>query len=292
MRKKVAVLGSTGMLGSMVTQVLQEAPDLDVMGYSRNREKAGGFLDALFPVSLMDTLFGFSWVINCIGLTKPMIQENDAVSVRKAIQVNSSFPHVLAELADSMKLNIMQIATDCVYSGATGMYVEESAHDATDVYGKTKSLGEVRFDRVLHLRCSIIGPEPSGRRKFLLEWLRFQPRDAQVQGYTNHLWNGVTTLQFARICLGVIRNDLPVGRLQHVVPDNDITKLDLLHALRKSYGREDIQVRPFEANYSVNRTLRTEFPDGNRELWEAAGYPKPPTVEGMVEEAAKYPFPM
>ena len=290
MRKKVAVLGSTGMLGSMVTQVLQENLDLDVTGYSRSREGPGGFLDALFPVSPRNTLFGFSWVVNCIGLTKPMIQENDAGSVRRAIQVNSLFPHTLADLLDSRGFKVIQIATDCVYSGATGRYVEESAHDATDVYGKTKSLGEVRSNQVLHLRCSIIGPEPPGRKKFLLEWLRSQQKGAQVQGYTNHLWNGVTTLQFARICLGVIRNDLPVGRLQHVIPDNDITKLDLLHALRKSYGREDIRVKPSEAVYSTDRTLRTEFLDENRELWEAAGYPQPPTMEQMVEEAAKYPF--
>ena len=49
-----------------------------------------------------------------------------------------------------------------------GVYVETDLHDALDVYGKTKSLGECQEPNVYHLRCSIIGPEPKDF-KFLIE---------------------------------------------------------------------------------------------------------------------------
>ena len=67
-----------------------------------------------------------------------------------------------------MGARVLQIATDCVYSGAQGAYVETDLHDALDVYGKTKSLGECQEPNVYHLRCSIIGPEPKDF-KFLIE---------------------------------------------------------------------------------------------------------------------------
>ena len=43
-------------------------------------------------------------------------------------------------------LKVIQIATDCVFDGLKGNYTEDDKHNAIDVYGKTKSLGEVSAD--------------------------------------------------------------------------------------------------------------------------------------------------
>ena len=99
---------------------------------------------------------------------------------------------------------MIQIATDCVYSGKTGGYNEDSLHDALDAYGKTKSLGEVRSSTFLNIRSSIIGPEIN-HKVLLLEWFLKQPKGAVLNGFSNHLWNGVTTLQFAELCLTIIK---------------------------------------------------------------------------------------
>src|SRR5436190_133310 len=77
--------------------------------------------------------------------------------VERAVDVNARLPHLLGELARGADARILQIATDCVYSGSRGEYVESDPHDALDVYGKTKSLGESFQETVHHLRCSIIG---------------------------------------------------------------------------------------------------------------------------------------
>ena len=91
-------------------------------------------------------------------------------------------PHQLARKAESSGAKVIQIATDCVYSGKKGEYVESDEFDPLDVYGKTKSLGEVTSPGVYHLRCSIIGPEPK-EHKFLLDWFLGQPKNARVNGY-------------------------------------------------------------------------------------------------------------
>jgi dTDP-4-dehydrorhamnose reductase len=229
------------------------------------------------------------WVINAIGITKPLIHDDNAAEVQRAILVNSLFPHRLAARAQEIGARVLQIATDCVYSGSKGRYVEADSHDAVDVYGKTKSLGEVHSPNVHHLRCSIIGPEPK-EKKFLLEWFLGQPKTASLSGYANHRWNGVTTLHFAKLCCGILRHSLPLPHLQHVVPSGEVTKHELLQCFARHYQREDLAIKPTQAGVVVDRTLATANGELNRALWAAAGYAVPPTVPEMVAELGRYDF--
>ena len=98
---------------------------------------------------------------HAIGVIKPYIRDDDAAAVERALRVNGLFPHILARAAERSGCRVLQIATDCVYAGTIGNYREAAPHDALDVYGKTKSLGEVNSAAVHHLRCSIIGPNCS-----------------------------------------------------------------------------------------------------------------------------------
>jgi len=295
----VVVLGASGMLGSMVVDVLAGAGRLAVAGTVRS----AGFAEAcrqLLPSvtwreydaqredrSLTDALDGATWIVNAIGLTKPYVHDDDPAEVERAIQVNARFPFVLARAADAIGARVIQIATDCVFSGSSGGYLESSPHDAFDVYGKTKSLGEASLPNMHLLRCSIVGPEPA-KPTFLLEWLRRQPAGASVNGYVDHLWNGVTTYAFARLCHGIITGAPLEPGVQHVVPNGDVTKADLLVMIAKEYGRGDLTIMPAPAPYHVDRTLRTDNPDVNAMLWSAAGYAAPPSISEMIAEVASY----
>jgi len=252
----ILILGGTGMLGSMMTKTL----DLDFKTLSRPE------FDAEFDYVLPDY---FGGVINCIGVIKPYCHD-----VERAIKVNSLFPY-------SLPNGSLQIATDCVYSGSKGNYTETDPHDATDVYGKTKSLGEA--SHIHNLRCSIIGPEEKNHIS-LLDWLLSQ-EVAEVNGYTNHLWNGITTMHFARICQGIIREKIELPTLQHIVPADIVTKAELLQLIAEAYGKE-IKIKPVKAPEKIDRTLSTNDPSLNKVIWKAAGYPEPPTIRQMIEELA------
>lgn len=287
------------MLGSMVVDVLAADGRLQVAGTVRTPRLAGACRERLPQVvwreydaandgrSLAAALDGATWIVNAIGLTKPYVHDDDPAEVERAIRVNAAFPFALARAADAIGAQVVQIATDCVYSGSAGAYLESSPHDALDVYGKTKSLGEVSLPGMHLLRCSIVGPEPTSPT-FLLEWLRGQPADATVTGYVDHLWNGVTTYAFARLCLGIVGRGASTTGVQHVVPDGDVTKADLLVMIAKAYGRDDITVVPVQAPHAVDRTLRTEYGEANAMLWAAAGYAAPPSVAEMIAEMAKH----
>ena len=297
--EKVVILGATGMLGSMVLHTLVKSREFEVIATYRNpkgvkllKRKYPGVdwrrfdAEKTNPEGIADAIKGGQWAVNAIGITKPYIHDDNAGEIKRAIQVNACFPHLLAQAAQVTNPQVIQIATDCVFSGQKGHYVETDTHDAGDVYGKTKSLGEVRGDNMYHLRCSVIGPE-LGTPRFLLGWLLGQPKGARVDGFTNHLWNGMTTLHFARICQGVIKTKINLPHVQHLVPGNVISKGDLLKTIAKEFKREDIIINDVEAPHTLDRTLATNNAKLNQEIWRAAGYDTPPTIQAMIKELAK-----
>lgn len=288
---RVLVLGVDGMLGSMVARVLAANPSLKVSGTTRregawasaefNSHRFNAINDALGALLDSDA---WDWVVNALGVLKPVIDERDPLSVENALRINSLLPHRLAAESARRGQRVIQIATDGVYSGAGGPYDELAAHDALDVYGKTKSLGEVRAPSMIHLRCSIIGPELTTARSFLA-WALSSPVGARLSGYTAQQWNGITTLHFAKICAGVIAG-AEVDSPQHIVPADSVSKAELLELALAEYGRDDVVVRREPGPSSVDRRLTTTDRDANRRLWRAAGYGSPPTIATMLHELA------
>jgi dTDP-4-dehydrorhamnose reductase len=302
-KPKVVILGSTGMLGSITLDSFEKSGNFELIATYRNKAEAESLIAAYPSVDfrLLDAetssvenikaaINGAEWVVNAIGVIKPYIHDDNPNEVERAIRVNSLFPHLLGEAASSNSAKVIQIATDCVYSGEKGNYVESDVHDALDVYGKSKSLGESYQEVVHNIRCSIIGPELKGHLS-LMDWFLGQEKDTEVNGFTNHQWNGVTTLHYARLCQGIIKNNVALPHIQHIVPGNLITKANLLKAFGKEYNRADITVNSVEAPKVIDRTLSTENEKANLEIWKAAGYDTPPTVEQMVAEIATYDFP-
>ena len=281
---KVLVLGASGMLGSTVFNFLKQDSALHVVGTS----SAGGDNLTRFNVktdALHELLFKNipDFIINCIGIIKPEINESIESSVENAISINSIFPRTLYNAAESSR--IIQIATDCVYQGLSGDYLENSLHDATDVYGKTKSLGEIHGENFLNLRCSIIGREIN-KKKSLIEWVLSQQRSASLTGYDNHSWNGVTTLTFSKVVHGIITSSESHfdSSLQHLVPSNIVTKFELLCKIRSIFDRNDLTIHSAPAPISTNRTLSTNFATVNKNLWQAANYVTIPSVQDMLDE--------
>ena len=249
----VAILGNTGMLGSMVCNTWNG----DFISTDRSQ------INAENPVFFIEA----DWIINCIGVIKPYCDD-----IQRAIMVNALFPHKLQQ-------QTIQIATDCVYSGKKGNYVETDPHDPQDVYGKTKSLGEA--PHIKNLRCSIIGPEVKNKTS-LLEWFLQQ---SSAKGFTNHYWNGITTYHFSLICQGAIKHNIKLPNLQHIVPADKVTKASLLEIIAQAYGK-DIPVERIKAPEAIDRTLSTNNPELNLALWQAAGYKEPPTIARMIQELA------
>ena len=267
---KILILGKSGMLGSMVYKNLSNK--FDVVGLGRGDIDVSNVTKNV----LQRIVEPFDWVINCIGIIKHNLDES-VDSWDMAIKVNSVFPLILGTTGK----RVIQIETDCVYDGSEGKYTERKPHDAIDVYGKTKSLGEFPFKNVIHLRTSIIGP---GNPKALMDWFLSQ---SEVTGYANHFWNGITTLQFAKLCEGIISSNYQTGFTQHIVPGDWVTKYRLLRYINEIYGK-DIKIILGYSEVKINRLLNTINVDRNSELWKMAGYKNPPIIREMIQEMRNY----
>lgn len=187
-------------------------------------------------------------IINASGIIKQ--RKND---LDEMIEVNSIFPHRLEQFSKDLSYRVIHVTTDCVFSGSVGKYDENSRHDCYDLYGKSKSMGE--NDDSCVIRTSIIGEEINNK-KSLLEWCRSMS-GKKVNGYTNHLWNGVTCLELATFIEKIIDNDSLWRGIKHIHSD-DISKFDLVNLLNKKYSL-GLAVEPFETETKCDRTLRSIF---------------------------------
>lgn len=293
--KKILILGSTGMLGMTVSRsLISELTNSQIYLTFTSEDKINTLKKKLHLIDssnfikfnvlenhIFDIPNDFDLVINCIGVIKPFIDERNSISIEKSITINSKFPFDISNHFNSSA--IIQIATDCVFSGATGDYDEESFHDPIDVYGKTKSLGEVISNNFFNLRCSIIGHELSSSNS-LLEWFLSQKENSNINGFLNHTWNGLTTLTYSKLLLSIIKNKINIPNKIHLIPKNKVNKFELIQIFRKYSNRDDIKVNEFYANTVCQRTLKTLYQDTNNEIWEKSIYQKPLTIDEMVSE--------
>ena len=185
-------------------------------------------------------------VINCVGLVK---QRPEAEDEALAMAVNAELPHRLAAICRTLGARLIHFSTDCVFSGREGRYTEASLPDCTDLYGRSKLLGEVGGEGMLTLRTSMIGPELTTRHG-LLGW--FLGQAGSVKGYTSAIFSGLTSLEIARVVKNHVLPASHLSGLYHLstVP---IAKFDLLHLIREAYGHH-IDIEP-DASVVIDRSL-------------------------------------
>ncbi|KKU14129.1 MAG: dTDP-4-dehydrorhamnose reductase (L-QuiNAc synthase) [Parcubacteria group bacterium GW2011_GWC2_45_7] len=248
------------MLGHMVLKALAQEKEWEVKGVDSRNFDVETFTQQDVSV--------YEYVINCIGV----LSGSDEAQMQA---VNAEFPHRLAK-ATSAK--IINMSTDGVFSGRPSPhplpkgeggrrpgegYDEDSPADSTDAYGKSKLEGEVNAPNVINIRTSIIGSSPN-KKKGLLEWFLSQPDGWVVKGFTNHIWNGVTTLQFAQLCEKIIKTGAfnalrKESSVFHFAPNGPMTKYELLVLFKKVF-KKNISVEPTEdPRGSVERVLKTKY---------------------------------
>ena len=253
------------------------------LGKNKNFVKFFKFeIDKNYKENLKKILKGYSYIINCIGIIKPYITESDPNSVQNAVIVNSLFPHYLSK-SSNKSTKIFQIATDCVFDGKDGLYDENFSHNAIDIYGKSKSLGEVNSENFYNIRCSIIGNEIKSF-KSLLCWFKKQKKGSNLLGFYDHLWNGITTKYFGSVIATIIKNNLDTPKLFHLLPKNIVTKYELLKIFQKKFKRNDLKIKKFKSSMTIDRTLKTLNKDINKKIYSSLGYSSPPSIQELIDD--------
>jgi len=251
MNEELVILGSNGMLGQMVKKYFSKQ-GFDVVCFDqRLRYEDRGSYTA-FLKSLRSGI-----LINCIGKIKQ--KSNDAGDL---VLANTMLP---ATLRNSLHKDIILIhpSTDCVFSGKAGSaYRTDQEADAEDDYGWSKRLGEVVLEgrpNTLIPRVSIIGPDNNPAGKGLLAWVRSNAPGSTVQGYTNHLWNGMTTLEWCRQMHQFIQQHkiFPFRLIQWGTAGHS-SKYEMLRMFNKTFGL-GLTIQAVETAEPVDRRLVPEI---------------------------------
>ncbi len=276
----VLVLGASGMLGHRFVQVAARTLDVRaavrqpwprlaevlgveaaaVMPHVDVTQDLGALLDAVRPAV----------VVNCAGALKPV---SGTLDPAEAIAINALAPHRLASAAAARGIRLIHISTDCVFDGARGHYSEDDVPDATDLYGRSKALGEVTTGTALTIRTSIVGRQLQGARG-LLEWFLAQ-RGRTVQGYHAMRFSGLTTTALSEAIVDVITRHPALAGCLHIVGPA-ISKYDLLQIMNDTF-RADVTIVGIDGP-TIDRTL-----DGRR--FAALNGPAP-SWRAMLSQAA------
>lgn len=273
MKKKILILGGSGMLGHKLYYKLKENYEVKVTirGSYKDIAHFGLFhpedvredVDANYFDSIIRALASIKpdVIINCIGLVKQIPISGDPLS---AISINTLLPHRLSLIAASSKIRMIHISTDCVFSGKKGNYIESDISDAEDLYGRTKYLGEVNYGpHTLTIRTSIVGLEYRTTNG-LISWFLSQKKP--IEGYKKAIFSGFTTIELAKVFSDYIIPNESLFGIYHL-STNPISKYDLLHLVKDEYKKE-IDITPNE-KYACDRSL-----DSSR-FKKATGYVSP-----------------
>lgn len=283
MKKKVLVLGCTGMLGHVLFMKLSSYGSIDVYGTSRSPKEAAKWFPAELAKKIKEDVVDADnfdtvvralasiqphVVINCVGLIKQLPLASDPLS---AITVNSQLPHRISLVCKASGARMIHISTDCVFNGQKGNYSESDPADAVDLYGRSKYLGEVQYPHCVTLRTSIIGHELKGKLG-LIEW--FMAEKAPVRGYKKAIFSGFTTVEMAHVIGEYVLPNEKLTGVYHVSSD-PISKYDLLKLVAERYSK-DIRIDPSE-DFKQDRSLDST---GFKSI---TGY-KPPSWPEMIDK--------
>ncbi len=258
------------MAGHIISLYLKEQGH-DVVGYAREKSR---FVDTVVGDAtdfelLQKTICSGSYhsIINCVGLLN-QFAENDHAA---AVMLNGYLPHFLVKATAGIDTQVIHMSTDCVFSGRTGGYTEDTVPDGTTFYDRSKAMGEIEDGKNITLRNSIVGPDTNASGIGLLNW--FMQQKDFVNGFTGAIWTGQTTLQLAKTMEKAA--ECRAHGLYNMVPAGSINKYELLKLFNEYIRITPIEINPTD-RFVVDKSLvRTRFDGFDYEI---------PGYEVMVKE--------
>lgn len=246
---KIQVVGARGMLGSKVLEAVKAA----------GHEPIGNFHDDITLCAVLAPA-----VINCAGVVKQRTEFPDSYFV----MVNGYGPQRLAEACDRVSSRLIQVSTDCVFSGP-GQHDESATPDGHGIYAVSKMAGEVRRGPHLTVRTSFVGFGRHGLIHDLFNW-----RGQTISASMHARWTGHTVPLIAALLVHLAAERPDVAGLLHV-PAPWVARPHLVHRLSAHYGL-GIQVDVTEES-AEDRRLSSQ-------RWEALSLPELPSFAEQLDQ--------
>ena len=240
--KKILILGSDSMAGHIIFNYFNDQNDFEVYGLTGSEFING---DDAYKIKL--ERINPNIIINTLRIVVDACEDSPEV----ALYLNSYFPKILEKQYINSKTKIIQLSTDCVFSGKRGSYREEDVPDGYSNYSRTKFCGEIVNNKDLTIRTSYIGPNLIDKSEELFDWLLKQ-KDI-VSGFSNAYWNGITTLELAKLINELIILD--IKGIYHLASREVISKYELLSLINKKWKLCMLKIKEVNLDNKIDRSL-------------------------------------
>ena len=251
--QKISILGIDNMLGHLLLKNFQLCKDYQITGF---KQKECLLLRSSLPENIDQTKPDV--IINTLRIT---VQESKR-SPEQALLVNTYIPKILEKYFFNTKIKIIQLSTDCVFSGEKGNYKEDDIPESKSVYGLSKFSGEIINKKDITIRTSYIGPCTKNKKEELFDWILNQT--GLLHGYKNAYWNGVTTLELSHFIKRVIADD--ICGLYHLCSEKKISKYNLILIIKKMWSLNKIELEE-KTIKKIDRSLID-----SRKLYKVSNY--------------------
>tara|TARA_X000000950_G_C13883128_1_gene647728 strand:+ start:1233 stop:2045 length:813 start_codon:yes stop_codon:yes gene_type:complete len=247
--KSLFIIGTKGMLGSCAYNFFKKKNKVYFTNQNVNKYNYNFLINKINKCNP-------DFVLNCIGRIK-----QKKYNIHDLYFINSFFPIALAYKLNP-KIILINPSTDCVFSGKNKIgYNTTCKLDAFDDYGKSKIIAEQSQylrKNILIPRTSIIGFEKAKIKHSLLEWA-LSKKKIKINGYKNHFWNGITTLEWCKIIYKIINKKVIIkNKVFQIGQKNKISKFYLLKKINHIYLNDKKIIYPINTSY-INRYLKPDI---------------------------------
>ncbi len=213
----ILIIGAKGMAGHMISTYLKENSPWNITAWGKEEFNVNDDYAWKKKIADLNSNTKLNYLINCVGILKPVSNPNPIL----AMKINALFPHELADLCTAIGTKIIHLGTDC--------------WNDLDVYGRSKRAGEINYANHLTIRTSIIGPELKNNGCGLFHW--FMTQKDEANGFVNHYWDGITTLELAKQIKNIIETRPYLGNIVDLRTKLKVNKFELLNYLNSSFKR-------------------------------------------------------
>lgn len=257
---RILITGGTGLLGINWALARRDRDEIMLVMHNRKVNIENIFLDKIDLFSFIDIYLAIKkfkpdFVVHAASLTSIEECENN---VSLAEKVNIDLALNVAAACNKLKIKLVHISTDHLFSGVNSFVDEKQATNPRNTYGITKARAEQQVQRVnqgsLIVRTNFYGWGPSYRQSF---------SDIIINSLRNlseiHLFNDVFyTPILIELLIEKIESliSIDASGIFNIVGDDRVTKYQFGLALAKEFNLDNNLIKPISILTRKELTLR------------------------------------
>ncbi|MCC2624539.1 MAG: rfbD [Burkholderiales bacterium] len=243
MKQHIVILGANGQLGSDLVTICKQ----NNISFTPVTQDDFNALTDNLGAKILDKISEVSHIINCIATTNV---DGCEANSDLAFNLNASFAYKLAQLCNDRSITLFHISTDYVFDGTkTGLYLETDTPNPLNVYGLSKSAGDMAVKmyalKYFIFRVSSLFGRAGASGKggnFITTMQRLGCERDTVSVIANQITTPTATLDIARAIIHFITNNIDDYGIYNCVSSNSCSWYDFAQAIFRLSGLDETKL--------------------------------------------------